>query len=31
VSAWKFLGLGCLIMPPALIASLVTFVWFKLT
>jgi arsenical pump membrane protein len=27
VSAWKFLGLGCLIMPPALIASLVTFVW----
>jgi arsenical pump membrane protein len=29
VSAWKFLGLGCLVMPPALIASLVTFVWFK--
>jgi arsenical pump membrane protein len=25
VSAWKFLGLGCLVMPPALIASLVTF------
>jgi arsenical pump membrane protein len=23
VSAWKFLGLGCLIMPPALMASLV--------
>ena len=30
VSAWKFLGLGCLVMPPALIASLVTFTWFKL-
>jgi arsenical pump membrane protein len=29
VSAWNFLGLGCLVMPPALIASLVTFIWFK--
>jgi arsenical pump membrane protein len=29
VSAWKFLGVGCLVMPPALIASLVTFIWFK--
>jgi arsenical pump membrane protein len=29
VSAWQFLGLGCLVMPPALIASLVTFVWLK--
>jgi len=27
VSAWKFLGLGCLVMPPALLASLVTFNW----
>jgi arsenical pump membrane protein len=26
VSAWKFLGLGCLVMPPALVASLVTFI-----
>jgi len=31
VSAWKFLGLGCLIMPPALIASLVTFIRLKLS
>jgi arsenical pump membrane protein len=30
VSAWKFLGLGCLVMPPALIASLVTFIWLTL-
>jgi len=29
VSAWKFFGLGCLVMPPALIASLVTFIWVK--
>jgi arsenical pump membrane protein len=29
VSAWKFLGLGCLVMPPALIASLVTFIWIQ--
>jgi arsenical pump membrane protein len=29
VSAWKFLGLGCVVMPPALIASLATFIWFK--
>jgi arsenical pump membrane protein len=26
VSGWKFLGLGCLVMPPALLASLVTFI-----
>lgn len=25
VSAWRFLGLGCLVMPPALLASLATF------
>jgi arsenical pump membrane protein len=30
VSAWQFLGLGCLVMPPALIASLGTFILFKL-
>jgi arsenical pump membrane protein len=30
VSEWRFLGLGCVVMPPALIASLVTFIWFKL-
>jgi len=30
VSAWKFLGLGCLVMPPALIAALVTFIWLTL-
>jgi arsenical pump membrane protein len=30
VSAWKFLGLGCLVMPPALIVSLVTFIWLAL-
>ena len=29
VSAWKFLGLGCLVMPPALIAALVTFIWIQ--
>jgi arsenical pump membrane protein len=29
VSAWKFLGLGCVVMPPALIASLATFIWLK--
>jgi arsenical pump membrane protein len=29
VSAWTFLGLGFLVMPPALIASLFTFVWCK--
>jgi arsenical pump membrane protein len=29
VSAWKFLNLGCLVMPPALLASLVAFTWFK--
>ncbi len=27
VSPWRFLGLGCLVMPPALIASLVAFIW----
>jgi len=31
VSAWKFLLLGCLVMPPALIASLAAFIWFKTT
>jgi arsenical pump membrane protein len=30
VSAWRFLGLGCLVMPPALIASLVTFIWLQI-
>lgn len=30
VSAWQFLGLGCLVMPPALIASLATFIWLKI-
>jgi arsenical pump membrane protein len=30
VSAWKFLGLGCLVMPPALIVSLATFIWFHI-
>jgi len=30
VSAWKFLRLGCLVMPPALIASLVTFIWLEI-
>jgi len=29
VSGWKFLKLGCLVMPPALLASLVTFIWLK--
>jgi arsenical pump membrane protein len=31
VSAWKFLGLGCFVMPPALIASLAAFIWLKFT
>jgi arsenical pump membrane protein len=31
VSAWKFLGLGCLVMPPALIASLLIFTTIKFT
>jgi arsenical pump membrane protein len=26
VSGWKFLGLGCLVMPPALLASLIAFI-----
>jgi arsenical pump membrane protein len=30
VSAWKFLGLGCMVMPPALIAALAAFIWIKL-
>jgi len=30
VNAWKFLGLGCCVMPPALIVSLTTFIWFRL-
>jgi arsenical pump membrane protein len=31
VSTWQFLKLGCVVMPPALIASLITFIRFKLT
>ena len=31
VSAWKFLGLGCLVMPPALIAALLIFTSIKFT
>jgi arsenical pump membrane protein len=27
VSAWTFLSVGCLVMPPALIAALLCFVW----
>jgi arsenical pump membrane protein len=27
VSAWKFLALGCLVMPPALLTSLAGFIW----
>jgi arsenical pump membrane protein len=30
VSAWKFLGLGCLVMPPALVTTLVTFIWLSI-
>jgi arsenical pump membrane protein len=30
VSAWSFLGLGCLVMPPALVTSLVTFIWLQI-
>jgi arsenical pump membrane protein len=30
VSGWKFLKLGCLVMPPALLAALVTFIWLKI-
>ena len=29
VSAWEFLMLGCLVMPPALIASLSSFIWLR--
>ena len=29
ISAWKFLGLGCLVMPPALIASLAALTWVR--
>ena len=29
VSAWKFLKLGSLVMPPALLASLAAFTWFN--
>jgi arsenical pump membrane protein len=28
--AWKFLGLGCIAMPPALMASLAAFMWLKI-
>ncbi len=27
VSAWRFLGLGCLVMPPAMIFALASFLW----
>jgi arsenical pump membrane protein len=27
VSAWQFLAIGCLVMPPALIAALASFAW----
>ena len=30
VSGWKFLKLGCLVMPPALLAALVAFIWLKI-
>ena len=30
ISAWKFLRLGCILMPTALIASLAAFIWIKL-
>ena len=30
VSGWKFLKLGCLVMPPALLAALATFIWLKI-
>ena len=30
VSGWKFLKLGRLVMPPALLAALVTFIWLKI-
>jgi arsenical pump membrane protein len=30
VSGWKFFGLGCLVMPPALLASLATFIWLNI-
>jgi arsenical pump membrane protein len=30
VSGWTFLKLGAVVMPPAILAALVTFIWFKL-
>jgi arsenical pump membrane protein len=30
VSAWKFLSIGSVVMPPALIASLVSFIWWAI-
>jgi arsenical pump membrane protein len=30
VSGWKFLKLGCRVMPPALLAALATFIWLKI-
>jgi arsenical pump membrane protein len=27
VSAWQFLAIGCVVMPPALIAALASFAW----
>ncbi len=31
VSGWKFLALGCLVMPPALLGSLATLIWLNFT
>jgi arsenical pump membrane protein len=30
VSAWKFLSVGVIVMPPALLAALVSFVWLAI-
>ena len=30
VSGWAFLKLGCVVMPPALLASLVIFIWLQI-
>jgi arsenical pump membrane protein len=30
VSAWQFLALGCVVMPPALIAALASFLWLAI-
>jgi arsenical pump membrane protein len=31
VSGWDFLRQGCLVMPPALVVSLLTFLWLAFT